>query len=188
MRLAAERDIVPITSGFMGAKGIRDAATIWAHTRRELAKPITGLEIGLQAMSHVTDTEQEARAELGYARWQIRANRALQRQDVVDGGVQATPYEGEPDDETFWNTVYYGTPDALIARFRTMAAAGVTFVSNWMMHGGMEHAKIMRSIRLLGEEVIPALRDVHPPDRLTEELLATGDTPVPLPTGPAPAQ
>ena len=189
MRPAAERDIVPITSGFVGAQGIQNAATLWAHTRHELGKPLTGLELGLQAMSHVTDTEQEARADLGYARWQMRANRALQRQDVIDGRVQPASYEGEPDDEGFWNTVYYGTPDALIERFSTMAAAGATFVSNWMMHGGMEHAKIMRSIKLLGDEVIPALRDVRPPTHLIEELLASNaGTPARLVTGPAPAQ
>ena len=28
-----------------------------------------------------------------------------------------------------------------------------------MMFGGIEHEKLMRSIRLMGEQVIPALRD-----------------------------
>jgi alkanesulfonate monooxygenase SsuD/methylene tetrahydromethanopterin reductase-like flavin-dependent oxidoreductase (luciferase family) len=147
------------------------------------------LELGVQAMSHVTDTERAARADLRYARWQVRANRALQRQDVTHGLVNPISYEGEPDDEAFWNTLSYGTPDTIIARFRAMAAAGATFVSNWMMHGGMEHAKIMRSIRLMGEEVIPALRDVRPPERLPHELLADRVETAPLPTaGPAPAQ
>jgi hypothetical protein len=40
-----------------------------------------------------------------------------------------------------------------------------------MMFGGIEHDKLMRSIRLMGEEVIPALRDVHPPTDLPDELL-----------------
>ena len=32
------------------------------------------------------------------------------------------------------------------------------------MFGGLEHEKIMRSIRLMGEEVIPALKTfIHPP-------------------------
>jgi hypothetical protein len=58
-----------------------------------------------------------------------------------------------------------------------------------MMHGGMEHAKIMRSIRLMGEEVIPALRDVRPPDSLAEELAAATVAPEALAgTRPAPAQ
>jgi hypothetical protein len=40
-----------------------------------------------------------------------------------------------------------------------------------MMFGGIEHDKLMRSIRLMGEEVIPALHDVHPPADLPDELL-----------------
>lgn len=189
MRLAAERDIVPITTGFVGAQGIRTAATTWVQSRAALGRPIHGLELGLQAMSHVTDTDAQARADLRYARWQIRANRALQRQDVTHGRVNAGTYEGEPDDEAFWNTVYYGSPDTLIARLRGMAAAGATFVSNWMMHGGMEHEQIMRSIKLMGEEVIPALREVRPPDRLPDELAVAAPEPdAPSSTRPEPAQ
>ncbi len=189
MRLAAERDIVPITSGFVGARGVRDAAAVWVQARRELGRPTSGLELGLQAMSHVADTDAEARADLGYARWQMRANRALNREEVVHGRVVPGPYAGEPDDDGFWNTVYYGGPATIIARLRVMAAAGATFVSNWMMHGGMPHEKIMRSIRLMGEEVLPALRDVHPPDSLAEELAAVAVEPAALRSNdPEPAQ
>ncbi|MGH2588503.1 MAG: LLM class flavin-dependent oxidoreductase, partial [Dehalococcoidia bacterium] len=177
MRLAAERDIVPITTGFTGPQGVRDAATIWVQAREALGRSITGLELGVQAMSHVAETDAEARADLGYARWQVRANRALNREDVVDGRVVPRTYDGEPDDDAFWNTVSYGNPETVIARFRALAAAGATFVSNWMMHGGMEHEKIMASIRLMGEEVIPALKDVRPPDSLPKELAAAAIDP-----------
>jgi hypothetical protein len=40
-----------------------------------------------------------------------------------------------------------------------------------MMFGGIEHEKLMRSIRLMGEEVIPALRHVQPPADLPAQLL-----------------
>jgi hypothetical protein len=103
--------------------------------------------------------------------------------------VLATSYEGEPDDDAFSNTVYYGSPDTVIARFGALAAAGATFVSNWMMHGGMEHEAIMASIRLMGEEVIPALRDVHLPPDLAHELLVASDDPLgPQASDPPPAQ
>ena len=70
-----------------------------------------------------------------------------------------------------------------------MAASGATFVSNWMMHGGMEHEQIMKSIRLMGEEVIPALRDVRPSDSLPQELASANVTSKTLQSrGPAPAQ
>ena len=116
MRMAAERDIVPITTGFLGPSGIRDAAAVWVQARKALNKPITGLELGIQVMSHVAHTGAEARANLKYARWQTRANRALNRQAVVDGRFSPVAYEGEPDDGAFFNGVYYGSPDAVTAK------------------------------------------------------------------------
>jgi hypothetical protein len=50
-------------------------------------------------------------------------------------------------------------------------SVGVTHISNWMMFGGIEHGKLTRSIRLMGEEVIPALRDVQPAAALPAQLL-----------------
>ena len=38
------------------------------------------------------------------------------------------------------------------------------------MVGGMPHDKVMRSIKYMGEEIIPALKDVHPPEGLYDEL------------------
>jgi alkanesulfonate monooxygenase SsuD/methylene tetrahydromethanopterin reductase-like flavin-dependent oxidoreductase (luciferase family) len=118
----------------------------------------------------VTDSDAEARANLRYARWQNRANRSLRRGAVIDGAVEGGPYAGEPSEADFVDTLYYGTPETVIDRFRGLAEADARFVSTWMMAGGMEHDKIMKSIRLMGDEVIPALRDVHPPADLLQEL------------------
>jgi alkanesulfonate monooxygenase SsuD/methylene tetrahydromethanopterin reductase-like flavin-dependent oxidoreductase (luciferase family) len=117
----------------------------------------------MQAITHVAETDKEARAQLDYARWQNRAGRALNRLEVTDGRVQVGPYAGELDDDGFMERLFFGSPDTVIDKFRRAAELGVTHVSNWMMFGGIEHEKIMRSIRLMGEEVIPALKDVHLP-------------------------
>ena len=89
---------------------------------------------------------------------------------MVDGRVQVGPYEGEPDDATFQERLFFGGPDTVIEKFRGAAALGATHISNWMMFGGIEHKRVMRSIKLMGEEVIPALRDVSPPAELYDEL------------------
>lgn len=91
---------------------------------------------------------------------------------MVNGRVSATPYDGELDDDAFFDRLFLGSPETLIEKFKRFAQAGATHVSLWMMFGGMEHEKLMRSIRLMGEEVIPALRDVHPPSHLAQDLLA----------------
>src|SRR6266542_3045613 len=67
--------------------------------------------------------------------------------------------------------LFFGGPETVIAKFTRAASLGVTHISNWMMFGGIEHEKLMRSIRLMGEEVIPALRDVRPPADLPAQLL-----------------
>jgi hypothetical protein len=48
---------------------------------------------------------------------------------------------------------------------------GVTHVSNWMMFGNITHEKIMRSIKFMGEEVIPAMKEVEPPMEMYDELV-----------------
>ena len=152
--------MMPLTTGLLGGAGVRTHFASLIHARKDLGKSIHGLELGLQAITHVAETDAEARKQLDYARWQNRAGRALNRLDVVDGRVQVSPYEGELDDDGFMERLYFGGPDTVIDKFTRAAELGVTNVSNWMMFGGLEHEKIMKSIRLMGEEVIPALKDV----------------------------
>jgi hypothetical protein len=89
---------------------------------------------------------------------------------VENGRVQVGPYEGELDDDGFMQRLFFGSPETVIEKFRQAAALGVTHVSNWMMFGSIEHEKVMNSVRLMGEVVIPALKDVLPPRSLVEEL------------------
>jgi alkanesulfonate monooxygenase SsuD/methylene tetrahydromethanopterin reductase-like flavin-dependent oxidoreductase (luciferase family) len=127
----------------------------------------------MQAITHVAETDEEAREQVKYARWQNRAGRALGRLEVTNGKVDVTPYEGEPDDDRFMERLYFGSPETLIEKFKRAAELGVTHVSCWSMFGGIEHEMIMRSIRLMGEKVIPALKDVHPPADLADILAKT---------------
>ena len=171
MQLAAQLDMLPFSSGMMGTEGIRGQFAALVHAHAELGKPISNLRLGLQCMTHVAPTDEEAYAEVKYARWQTRAQRGLNRQDVLNGYVDASPYDGEIDDETYWDRLFFGSPETVIKKLKRAASVGATHISNWMMFGGIEHEKLMRSIRLMGEEVIPALRDVQPPVDLPETLL-----------------
>jgi hypothetical protein len=95
---------------------------------------------------------------------------------VQGGRVVVGPYEGEPDDDGLWSRIYYGSPATVAAKFKRAADVGVTFVSNWMMLGDVQHETVMRSIRLMGEEVLPELREyrpaVDPVQRLAHEPVA----------------
>jgi alkanesulfonate monooxygenase SsuD/methylene tetrahydromethanopterin reductase-like flavin-dependent oxidoreductase (luciferase family) len=122
-------------------------------------------------MTHVAPTDEEAAEALRYVRWQTRAQRGLNRQEITNGRVDASPYPNELDDKSLLDRLFFGSPETVIAKLKRAASVGVTHISNWMMFGGIEHEKLMRSIRLMGEEVIPALREVRPPTDLPAQLL-----------------
>jgi alkanesulfonate monooxygenase SsuD/methylene tetrahydromethanopterin reductase-like flavin-dependent oxidoreductase (luciferase family) len=171
MRVAAQLDMLPFSSGMMGTEGIRAQFGALVHAHADLDKSLTNLRLGLQCMTHVAPTDAEACEALPYVRWQTRAQRGLNRQEVTNGRVNASAFQGELDDKSFLDRLFFGSPETLIAKFKRAASLGVTHISNWMMFGGIEHEKLMRSIRLMGEEVIPALREVHPPADLPDALL-----------------
>jgi hypothetical protein len=131
--------------------------------RLEAGQAVDTWEIGAQTFCLATDTDEEGRANLRYPRWQNRAGRSLTRQDVVDGRVNAISYPNELDDEAFWSSLYYGSPDRLL--------------KSWMMVGGIEHAKLMKSIRLMGEHVLPAVHEASPAPGLADELLGRQTAP-----------
>ena len=162
MRIAAQLDMLPFSSSMMGPDGVRAQFGALVHAHTALGKPLTNLRLGLQCMTHVAPTDEEAYDAVRYARWQNRAQRGLNRHAVTNGRVDASAYAGELDDEAFRERLFVGSPETVIAKFKSFASVGATHVSNWMMFGGIEHEKLMRSIRLMGEEVIPALRDVSP--------------------------
>ncbi len=177
LKLAAERDMVPLVSGFAGPAAVRDMTAQLLRFKAEAGKPIDTWEIGAQTFCLACDSDDEGRANARYPRWQNRAGRSLTRQDVVDGRVNAVSFDNELDDEAFWNSLYYGSPERLLKKYLALAEAGATFASCWMMTGGIEHEKLMKSIRLMGEHVLPAVHAAQPAPGLADELLGRVATP-----------
>ena len=172
MQLAARWDMMPITTGLLGEDGVTAHLASFVQANKDLGKPYHGLHLGLQCMTYVGETDEQAAADTGYARWQIRAGRALNRLEVTNGRVASGPFEGEQDQAAMMQRLFFGSPDTVREKFGKAASMGVTHVSNWMMMGGIPHEKVMRSIKFMGEEIIPALKDVEPPRKLYDELAA----------------
>jgi len=53
-----------------------------------------------------------------------------------------------------------GTPDDLISLFGTYRDMGVDQMLMWIQFGGLEHAKIMQSLEMIGRHVIPKFSKV----------------------------
>ncbi len=171
MQLAAQHDMLPLSSSSLGMDGVRKQLGSYLQACEDLGKPQRQPSLALQCMTYVAPTDEEALEALPYVRWQTRAQRGLNRHAVTNGSVEATPFDGELDDETFLDRLYFGSPETIIEKFKRASEAGATHISNWMMFGGIEHEKLMRSVRLMGEQVIPALCDTEPPAALYDELL-----------------
>ncbi len=125
LRIAAERDYWAMVSGFGGPgerPKRRDRASRPAAPRPD--RPADQWELGAQTMCLVTDSDEAARESMKYPRWQNRAGRALNRLDVTDGRVNPIPYDGEADDEGFWNALFYGNPDRVREKYLDLAVCG----------------------------------------------------------------
>ena len=104
------------------------------------------------------------------------------------GGVLGRPYEQQIEDYT----IISGTPDSVIPKIRhvleTIRPGSIFF---WDGDGAMTHDDAMRSLRLMGQEVLPAVREIADELELPgpfEVDPATGnpyvaDPPVMIPTG-----
>ena len=171
MELAAKWDMMPITTSLFGTGGVRSHVASFVQALKAEGKDYRRPDVAMQSVTQVAPSQAEALEELHHARWQIRAGRALNRLEVTDGRVASGPFQGELDETQLQETLFFGDPDQVIEKFRAASELGVTHVSNWMMFGNIPHEKIMRSIKLMGEHVIPALRDVEPPMPLYDELV-----------------
>lgn len=169
--MCAREDIVPMSSARFGPQSIEPAAVAWVQGRADAGKDIQDLELAMQAPSGCAETEAEARALMKHFMWQMRAGKALNAQSVCDGEVQVVPYEGENTEEQSWERHYFGTPDRLIERYTQAAKHGATIVSTWMMAGDIPHEKVMNSLRLMGRDVIPAVKDARPDPKWIESLV-----------------
>lgn len=118
------------------------------------------LRYGILRQVFVTETEQEARAAIGQARWQRRlAFQLRQGAQAIGGRIADMPFEGELNDEQIWDQLFYGTPDQVIEKIRGQQATGMTDFLSWFDIGGLPNEAVLRSMRLFAREVMPAFAD-----------------------------
>ncbi|MBC8137031.1 MAG: LLM class flavin-dependent oxidoreductase [Fibrella sp.] len=119
------------------------------------------LKVGLHSLGYVAETTQQAVADFfpGYARMFTRIGKERSWSPVTRAGfdAQMTP-EG---------AMLIGSPEEVAAKIarHSEALGGISRVSFQMDVADLSHAKLMRSIELLGVRVVPALRPafVSPP-------------------------
>src|SRR6185312_13098856 len=80
---------------------------------------------------------------------------------AVGDKQDAADYNGSFEQQTAKMSIITGTPDTVIPKVRhvleTLRPGNIFF---WDGDGAMTHDDAMRSLRLMGEEVIPAVREM----------------------------
>ncbi len=84
--------------------------------------------------------------------------RLLNRQEL---GLPVDPVEAYEVLEGM-DSIVIGDPDACVAKLRTMEEIGCDRLLCFMQMGALPHSRVMSSIRMVGESVIPKLRDARP--------------------------
>jgi alkanesulfonate monooxygenase SsuD/methylene tetrahydromethanopterin reductase-like flavin-dependent oxidoreductase (luciferase family) len=74
------------------------------------------------------------------------------------GDTRAGAATGDVAQRAADGLIAIGTPDDLLKLFRTYRDMGVDQMLMWIQFGGLEHAKIMQSLEMIGKHVIPELQ------------------------------
>ena len=127
------------------------------------APPAKPVHVSTQRPVYVTDSEADARAAVEEARWNMRVTLSLRnnRERVEKGRAIAEPFENEPTtDELLEKFMVIGTPDTCIDRIRAVhGAMRMDHFNCSFWFGDMPQEKILRSMQLFSEEVMPAFKD-----------------------------
>lgn len=156
IELVGRLGMTPITSVALGPERLAQQREAYAAARARHGRAHEPLHVVAQGHAFVGETDDEVRAILPEARWQRRAVPALLAERVARGVLEVDPLPDEPDDDTLLRSQLFGTPAQLIERLRALEDAGVTHVSMLTTFGGLEHERVMRSLQLMGDAVIPA--------------------------------
>ena len=159
---AAEQGYHVLMTG--GSTTTPEEVAAWRRRYSELwdaaGHPADQFRIGLQRFIYVTDTEAQAREAVWQTRWQNRLAGHLRRGDerIANGQNEEFPFEGELDDDGWWQRLAYGTPDQVADRLQRDVDMGFTDLVGWFDVGGLPSDEVVRSMRMFAREVMPAVK------------------------------
>ena len=175
--LAAERDLGVLAGPFKPLFMVAQDHDRFVTRCQELGKDPRALGFGMTLGVVINDDHRRARqiAER-HVRWFYEQLLALTANVLERGGDSYQYYRedlatlreltgGTPSLDALdaAGMVIAGSPDYAIERFQKLANTGLDHVLCAVQAGGVPHAEALRTIELLGERVIPALRETTAP-------------------------
>ncbi len=170
IRYAAERGFPIMSPAGLAADQIKTNYQLYRETLelkgRDASKP------ELPALVHIYVDENEDRArEIGMEHsLRYGASLATLGTPVQPGGELSPDYEhyrdfgasGQALRETRHELMLFGTPESVARKVQWIRDdLGVNYMLCWMNMGGLEPERVLRSMRLFAEEVIPRFRQVE---------------------------
>jgi alkanesulfonate monooxygenase SsuD/methylene tetrahydromethanopterin reductase-like flavin-dependent oxidoreductase (luciferase family) len=140
-------------------------------------EPLTRIinnKVAAYTLVHCAETEEQAEANgvwdaiwwwyQNYAElaleWDFRELSRADQEKIFPFLKKYADGDFRPKDFNDADMIIVGTPEQCIEKMKRWAAVGVDQLIAYQSFGGMRHEAVLRSIELLGTEVIPALKDV----------------------------
>ncbi|MDO8616478.1 MAG: LLM class flavin-dependent oxidoreductase [Dehalococcoidia bacterium] len=170
IRFAAERGFPIMSPAGLAADQIKTNYQLYAETLESLGRDASGLE--LPALIHIYVDENDERARrtgMEHAR-RYGASLATLGTSVQPDGELSSEYQhykqfadaGAALRETRQELMLFGNPDSVAHKLKWVRdELGVRYVMCWMNMGGLEPERVLTSMRLFAEEVIPRFRTVE---------------------------
>ncbi|MCY3921885.1 MAG: LLM class flavin-dependent oxidoreductase [Chloroflexi bacterium] len=115
---------------------------------------------GLTSRTDVLPTSQIP--ALAASRGRVELQKALERRKQEQGEPEEQPEKKDPfKEQVDKQAIIHGTPTTVLPKIRNILEQirpGAIFF--WDADGSMDHEDAMRSLRLMGEEVLPAVREM----------------------------
>ncbi len=169
IKFAAERGFPIMSPAGLASDQIRTNYQLYRETLESLGRDGSGLD--LPALVHVYVDEDDERGRqagmehsLKYGASLVSLGTPFQKTGALSREYEHYRDFGEPGRlvrETREELMLFGNPDTVAGKIRWMRdELGVNYVMCWMNMGGLEQERVLRSMKLFAEEVMPRFKVV----------------------------
>jgi probable LLM family oxidoreductase len=150
----AARYEMPLMLAIIGGAPERFAPYVDLYHQALAQLEVQRLPIGVHSPGHIAETDKEARDEL----WpHYRAMHDRIGRERGWGPTTRSRFEAEADE----GSLYVGSPETVATKIaKTVGALGVDRFELKYSSGTLSHERLMTTIRLYGEEVVPRVRQI----------------------------
>jgi alkanesulfonate monooxygenase SsuD/methylene tetrahydromethanopterin reductase-like flavin-dependent oxidoreductase (luciferase family) len=139
---------------------VAEKIDVYHRALKDAGKVEADCDLGILRIAYVADTEAAAREALPHV---VKSHRTWHHlhfgtESVRGGVVSSDPVENEPSPEEAYERLVIGSPERCIRQIQALEAVGVKLLLMNMNFGNMTHRETMRSLRLFGQEILPAFR------------------------------